>query len=190
METNDHHLVLGELKDYLTGAVLADTHDERYLQAIARNLVEGGGFAKAEVLKNQSLTVKAGERTARIRVSFQLVLDHRRVMVIQYAPGSLVTRRLSNLALSRAVVSYQIPVAVTTNGKDAEVIDGTSGRVLATGLSAIPSKADILQHIRNLGDGAFVTLSHGVREKAHRIVHACQVDGACPCDTDVCVIDP
>ena len=36
-----HHLVLGELTDYITGETRVDTHDERARQTIARLLVDG-----------------------------------------------------------------------------------------------------------------------------------------------------
>ena len=37
---NGHHLILGELTDYITGETLKDTHDERYRQQIARRLID------------------------------------------------------------------------------------------------------------------------------------------------------
>ena len=37
---NGHHLILGELDDFVTGQRLADTHDERYRQRLSRLLVE------------------------------------------------------------------------------------------------------------------------------------------------------
>ncbi|MCG8566697.1 MAG: type I restriction enzyme HsdR N-terminal domain-containing protein [Desulfobacterales bacterium] len=188
MEKNDHHLVLGKLNDYLTGASITDTHDERYLQALARILVEDKGFSKSHIRRNQPLTVRAGDRLARIKVGFQVFSGERIAMVIQYAPGSLVTRRLSNLALSRAVADYQVPLVVTTNGEDGEVIDGRTGHVMGQGLSAIPEKKALEDHIQGLGDKAFAPLSQSVMDKAHRIVHACQVDGACPCDSDVRIL--
>ncbi len=35
MEKNPHHLILGELTDYLTEETLADTHDERLRQKLS-----------------------------------------------------------------------------------------------------------------------------------------------------------
>ena len=40
MEKNPHHLVLGELSDFLTGEKRIDTLDERYLQKISKHLVQ------------------------------------------------------------------------------------------------------------------------------------------------------
>ena len=185
MEKNPHHLVLGELIDFLTGEKKIDTHDERYRQKIAKHLVQALGYAKKDIQQNRLLNVTAANQTARIRVDF-LVTTHDKIgMLIKYAPGSLVTRRLSNLAVSRIIVPYQVPVVVTTNGEDAEIINGLTGKLTDQGLDAIPSKKD-LEKIDP--SASFPSISEILYEKASRIVYACEVDGACPCDTDVCVV--
>ena len=42
----NHHLILGELTDYLTGEPLTDTHDERLRQELAKWLVEKKTISK------------------------------------------------------------------------------------------------------------------------------------------------
>jgi hypothetical protein len=44
-----HHLILGEVEDFITGQRLKDTHDERYRQKIARLLVAHKGYRKADI---------------------------------------------------------------------------------------------------------------------------------------------
>lgn len=46
--SNLHHLVLGQLKDFLTQTELTDTHDERYRQKIAKHLASKGKFDKRQ----------------------------------------------------------------------------------------------------------------------------------------------
>ncbi len=108
-------------------------------------------------------------------------------MMIRYAPGSLVTRRLPNLALSRIVHSYQIPVVVTCNGEDAEVVDGVTGQVTGQGFDAIPDRQTL---VFLAGRSSFPDISEALRDKAARIAYACEVDGACSCDSDICTLDP
>ena len=60
-----HHLILGELEDLITGQIIADTHDERYRQKIARLLVEGKGYLKGDIQPRQSLLVQAGNNRYR-----------------------------------------------------------------------------------------------------------------------------
>jgi len=184
MEKNPHHLVLGELIDFITGEKRIDTLDERYKQKISKHLVQVLGFAKEQILLNKVLTVTAGDRTATVKIDFLITEYDKTLMMIKYAPGSLVTRRLSNLALSRIIHPYQVPVVVTTNGEDAEIISGLTGKLTGQGLDGIPSKNDLQKNKSVL----FPVISDSIHEKASRIAYACEVDGSCPCDTDVCVI--
>lgn len=186
METNPHHLIMGELTDFLTGRILPDTHDERFRQAIALHLVQVCGYDKNQIETGKSVTIQAGNNTGRLKIDFLVRTGEKTGMMVRYAPGSLVTRRLPNLALSRIVFPYQIPVVVTCNGEDAEVIDGNTGKVTGQGVDAIPDKNRLMA--LNQTPGSFPDISDRLRDRASRIAYACEVDGACPCDTDVCVL--
>lgn len=183
---NPHHLVMGQLEDYLTGRILPDTHDERYRQKLAKLLVIENGFHKRDIVANTKLKVVAGNKKAELSIDFIVKYRNKICILIKYAPGSLVSRRLSTLALSRIVCSYQIPIVVFANGEDAEIIDGESGKVLATGLEGIPTKTKLNEIIKNY---SFAPVDSVLFDKASRIAYACEVDGACPCDSDICVIE-
>ncbi|MBU1342841.1 MAG: type I restriction enzyme HsdR N-terminal domain-containing protein [Proteobacteria bacterium] len=185
-QSNPHHLVLGKLSDFLTGCVLSDTHDERYRQKIAKKLVQNCKFKKTDILSNITIEVAAGKRKATLKVDFIITFQGKTVVLIKYAPGSLVTRRLSTIALSRILKPYQIPIVVITNGEDAEILDGNSGKVMATGLEKLPYKEDIE---KNMASFLFKPIENIMFDQASRIAYACEVDGACPCDSDVCIIE-
>lgn len=187
METNPHHLVMGELTDFLSGRTIADTLDERYHQKLARYLVNTLGYPKDGIVQKKEVVIRTGDQAARIVVDFLVGNGSRVDMMVKYAPGSLVTRRLSNLALSRIIEPAYIPVVVTTNGEDAEVICGLTGKVLGEGIRAVPGPADAL--MTRIPDPP-VAVPEDLFEKASRIAFACEVDGACPCDTGICHIDP
>ncbi len=186
MEKNSHHLVLGEIKDFISGEKRIDTLDERYRQKLAKHLVHNLGYAKNQILQNQAIPIRTDKRLARILIDFLIMEHDRACMMVKFAPGSLVTRRLSNLALSRIIHPYQIPFVVTTNGEDAEIINGLTGKVLGQGLDAIPLKESILK--MDMAEH-FSSISGTLFEKASRIAYAYEVDGACPCDTDICLLE-
>ena len=104
-------------------------------------------------------------------------------MVIKYAPGSLVTRRRPVLAASRLLAPYQIPVAVVTNGEDAEVLEGSTGSVMAVGLENIPTKPELK---KIAGRGGFKAIPAQRAAMESRIVYCYEVDDSCPCDEDIC----
>jgi hypothetical protein len=178
-----HHLILGELIDLITGQAIADTHDERYRQKIARLLVEGKGYLKGDIQRRKSLLVQAGNKRAIIKIDFLITLSDRLCMIIKYGPGSLVTRRRPVLAASRLVAAYQIPVAVVTNGEDAEILDGVSAKVLSRGLDRIPSKTELSQIADRFDFNPVPAQRAGLES---RLLYCYEVDDSCPCDEDIC----
>ena len=180
---NGHHLILGELDDLITGETLKDTLDERYRQKIAGLLVNQKGYLKADITARQNLLVAAGECKATVKVDFVINFAGRIWMIIKFGPGSIVTRQRPVLAASRIMAPYQIPVAVVTNGEDAEILDGASGNILSTGLETIPSKSELQQMAAK---DHFRTIEKNRADMESRIVYCFEVDGSCPCDDDVC----
>ena len=181
-----HHLILGELTDVITGEMLEDSHDERYRQEIARILMADKGFSKDEISPRIPLTVSAGKRRGRIRVEFMVTVEGRTGMMIKYGPGSLVTRHRPALAMSRLLADHQIPVVVVTNGEEADVLDGASGRLLGRGFDAVPTRTALVEI---MGRAAFDPISPRRAEMEARIVYCYEIDGSCPCDTDICRLD-
>jgi hypothetical protein len=104
-------------------------------------------------------------------------------MIIKFGPGSIVTRRRSLLAASRVLAPYQIPIAVVTNGEDAEVLEGASGRVISLGLETIPSREQLIEIINS---DLFSRIPAKRAEMESRILYCYEVDGSCPCDENVC----
>ncbi|PIE66800.1 MAG: hypothetical protein CSA23_07195 [Deltaproteobacteria bacterium] len=180
-----HHLILGELLDCVTGETLVDTHDERYRQSIARLLMNEKGYACAEIRPRHVLIVSADDRKGRLPVDFLLAVGGYTVMMVKYGPGSLVTRHRSALAMSRLIEPYQIPVVVVTNGEGADVLNGETGKHVASGFDRIPSRATI---VRQMDDFAFSRISDKRSEMESRIVYAFEIDGSCPCDDTACRI--
>jgi hypothetical protein len=178
-----HHLILGELVDFITGETIRDTHDERYKQRLARQLVELKGYLKKEIKPRRELRVSAGEKNAIIKIDFEINVSGRIGMIIKYGPGSLVTRQRPALAVSRLVAPYQVPIIVVTNGKDADILEGKTGEVVAQGLQSIPSKRDLIDKVTTMN---LNRISVEQAEIESRIVYAYEVDGSCPCDDTVC----
>jgi hypothetical protein len=178
-----HHLVMGELVDFISGQRRDDTADERYRQKIARLLVQQRGYPKTDITAHHGLQVAAGENRAVVPVDF-LVTCHGRIgMIVKYGPGSLTTRHRPVLAASRLVASYQVPVAVVTNGEAADVLEASSGRVIGEGLAAVPSQSALAGIVAAF---AFVPIPAARAQMESRILYCYEVDGACPCDDTIC----
>jgi type I restriction and modification enzyme subunit R-like protein len=182
-ETQGHHLVLGELIDFVTGKKIPDTHDERYRQQLARLLVEYKGYLKNQIQPRFELRVTAENKQAILKIDFAVHLSERICMILRYGPGSLVTRHRSALAASRLVAPYQVPIAVVTNGKDADIIEGATGKIISSGLESIPVKAALVQQAEKTD---FDPISAKQVEMESRILYAFEIDGSCPGDDTIC----
>lgn len=139
LRVSSHHLVYGSLRDYLTGEELTDTDDERNRQQLARMMVEEKGYAKGDLEPRRFVETLFSSEFVRSTIELVVSLEGKRFMIIRYGPGSLVSRERSAIAAARVLEDqYQIPLAVVTNGRDAELLDTATGQVLATGMEAIP----------------------------------------------------
>jgi hypothetical protein len=178
-----HHLILGKLTDFISGETLDDTLDERHRQKIARLLVDQKGYRKSDITPRHELKIAVDNRSARLLISFTVNLGRHIAMVIHYGPGSLVTRHRPTLAMARLIQTRQVPLAVVTNGEDADILDGASGKILAAGLDQIPTKVQ-LADIVGTRQGPVIPPQR--REMEARILMAFEVDGRCPCDDSIC----
>ena len=181
-----HHLIMGELRDYITGQILADTHDERYRQRIARLLVEAKGFRRDEIHPRIPIDLEIDSRSARIRMDFVVKHHDRIAVLIKYGPGSLVTRHQVAFAAALLLAPYAVPFSLVTNGEDAHWLDNTERSVKANGLDGIWDRPTLARHLQK---GPSPRVGHRQAEMATRILLAYEVDGRCPCDDTVCEYD-
>ena len=136
-----HHLVYGILKDYLTGEELPDTDDERVRQDLEKMMVEKKGFAGQDLEPRLTIETTFNKIFVRSIIDLTVSVAGKRLFVLRYGPGSLVTREKPALAAARVLdKQYCIPLAVVTNGRDAELLETATGKVLATGMEAIPDR--------------------------------------------------
>ncbi|MDY6988687.1 MAG: type I restriction enzyme HsdR N-terminal domain-containing protein [Thermodesulfobacteriota bacterium] len=178
-----HHLILGKTIDYITGKEIVDTEDERARQKTARFLVDEKGYSKQDVEVRREIELNVDGNRATSRVDFVVRVDGKAFAVIIFGPGSLVSRERSTLAAARLVESYEVPFAVITNGEAAEVLETSSGSVIAEGLQAIPSKQEAQQQIQAL---AFEEVSDKRLEKEQRILYAFDVLAERECNEFTC----
>ena len=177
-----HHMIYGNLVDYVTGEPLVDTDDERYRQKLARLLVEERGFAKNELEMRRRIETLFAHQFVASKIDIVVSIGEQRVMVLRYGPGSLVTRERPAIAAARVLEKDQlIPLAVVSNGEDAELLDARTGKVLGTGLAAIPAREKVVAMLPDLD---FSPVLPERREPELRILNAFDVEVCCaggPC---------
>ncbi len=179
-EAPTHHLVYGTLKDYVTGEELVDTDDERTRQELAIMMVEKFGYAREELEPRCFIETLFSSQFVRSNIELGVSLKGlgKKFLIIRYGAGSLVSRERSAIAAARVLEKeYQIPLAVVTNGRDAELLDTVTGEVLATGMDAIPTRNRAQEMLAEL---EFRAPAEGKkREGEMRILNAFDVEVCC-----------
>ena len=177
-DTSGHHIIYGTLQDFLTGEELPDTDDERYRQQLAMLLVEEKGFNTTELLPRLFIETLFNDQLVKSVVELTVCIAGRRVMIIRYGPGSLVTRERPAIAAARLLdPEYRIPFAVVTNLRDAEFLETKTGKVLRTGMNSIPDRKKLVEMMSGLEFESFP--DEMAREREARILNAFDVEVCC-----------
>jgi hypothetical protein len=177
---NSHHLILGKMKDFLTGSEIEDNHDERYRQKIAKILITEKGYKKNEIKKNLTIELPDNDKKFYIPVDYTIYIDKKPLMIIKYGPGSIITREKPAIACARLINEFEVPISVVTNGEDAEIIETATGKIISKGLDSIPEKNELVE-IKPLNK-----VTQEQASKAKMILFAFEVNDRCPCDDSIC----
>lgn len=179
--------ILGKTTDFITGREITDTDDERYRQKLARLLIEVKGYEKGDIEPRQRIEMEIEGKKVLSLIDFVVSAGGSRFMVIKFGPGSLVTRERPALAAARILGECHIPVTIVTNGEDAEVLDTNSGKLIATGIDAIPDKTSALKNLEKISCNS---LSPEQIEAEKRIISAYDyIEHSLECDDDWCGTD-
>jgi hypothetical protein len=181
-EIPTHHHIYGIRPDYVTGEIITDTDDERNRQKLAMLLVEEKGYRRRELVVRQKIETLFAQQFVTSRIDLSILLAGKQVMIIRYGPGSLVTRERAAIAAARVLAADQlIPLAIVTNGREAELLDTRTGRVIREGFPEIPSREELVSMLPQLD---FAPWPADKRERELRILNAFDVEVCCaggPC---------
>ncbi len=173
-----HHLIYGTLRDYLTGEDLTDTDDERIRQDLSRLMVEEKGYDRESLQSRLKIETLFSRCFVTSTIELTVSVQQKQCMIIRYGPGSLVSRERAAIAAARVInPNYCIPLAVVTNGRDAELLDTRTGKILGYGLDSIPNRDSIEKMFAQL---VFYPPPEAMRrERELRILNAFDVERCC-----------
>ena len=178
-----HHFIYGTCTDYLTGETIVDTDDERCRQDLAKFLVEEKGYDKGDLEPRLCIETLYSGQFVSSTIDITVRVAEKRLMILRFAPGSIVTRERSAIAAARVLEpAYQIPLAVVTNCREAEVLDTYTGKVIRQGLDNIPDRKEAEELVNSLRFDPFDDETRKDRER--RILNAYDVEVCCaggPC---------
>lgn len=136
------------IKDYITGNEIPNIGSEENRQTVEKYLVEVKGFFKSDLEIDAPLEINIRGEDYRATVDIVVTINHRRLMAVKCAAGSIGSREKEILSAAKLLENYQVPLAVVSDGKKATVLDTLSGKSLGEGLDAIPSREEIADQFK------------------------------------------
>lgn len=124
--------------DLITGKPLSASDDEPVRQATEARLL-AIGYSPQDISVDATRTLGPEQNSLRVLADLLVNSEGRPALLLRCARGSLVTREKEAVATARIIAPTLVPLTVVTNGDDAELLETVDGRVLATGLAAIPA---------------------------------------------------
>ena len=137
------------LTDYLTGATIPDVGAESHRQALLRFLVEEKGYARNALRLDvpMRLVIAGAPYQARIDVIVQAGDPLKPFMAVKCCAGSLGSREREIVAATRIFGEMPIPWAAVSDGRDAIVLDTSTGKPVASGLAALPAPQEAARQL-------------------------------------------
>jgi Type I restriction enzyme R protein N terminus (HSDR_N) len=131
---------ISTLTDYLTGEEIQDIGAEANRQAVMKFLVEEKGYDKTDLEADRPVAFAINGEPYASKVDLVVSAGGLRLMVVKCAAGSLGSREREAISGARLADTHPIPIAIVSDGNTATVLDALTGKKIATGLDAVPSK--------------------------------------------------
>jgi hypothetical protein len=132
------------LNDYLTGVDIPFSNKDNIRQKILRFLIENKGFLKEDITVDREISFAMEEVHVSSVVDISVRLDGLTLMVWKCASGSVVSRERQIIAAARLLEKYVVPFAGVTNGREVELLDASTEKVIGSGFDAIPTRQELL----------------------------------------------
>lgn len=128
-----------DIVDLATGRLLPYHDDEYIRQAAEKLLIKERDWPRQRIGVEYRRSLKVGGRPFEVRADLVLMAENAPALVMRTTRGSLVSREKETIAAARLLHDPIVPLSLVFNGDDAELLDSKTGKVIATGLDAVPS---------------------------------------------------
>ncbi len=140
------------IRDYITGKEIDNVGSEASRQVFEKFLVETKGFLKEEIQVDEPLIVQFKGEDYVSAIDLIVCCNDTPFMAITCVAGSIGSYEREILAGARLVSEFQIPYAVSTDARDAVVLDTLTGQTLGQGLDAIPPRQEAEKLLASMTD--------------------------------------
>lgn len=138
------------ITDYITGKTVRNLGPEAGRQIFEKFLVDEKGYAKKDIRVDEELIVQFKGEDYVSAIDLIVYCKTKAFMAITCVAGSIGSYEREILAGARLIYDYQIPFSISTDARDAVIMDTLTGKTTGQGLDAIPSKENALKQIESI----------------------------------------
>jgi hypothetical protein len=138
------------ITDFITQKAVRNIGPQVGRQTFEKFLVNEKGYEKKDIQVDKELIVQFQGQDYISSIDLIVSCNLKAFMAITCVAGSIGSYEREILAGARLVCDYQIPFAVTTDARNAIIMDTLSGKTIGHDLDAIPSKEQALTQIESI----------------------------------------
>ncbi len=138
------------ITDYITGQSVKNIGPEASRQIFEKFLVQDKGWAKEDIKVNEKIIVQFKGKDYVSKIDLTVFCNDKAFMAVTCVAGSIGSYEREILSGARLIFDYQIPFAVSTDARDAIIMDTLSGKKYGQGLNAVPSKEKAFEMVKSL----------------------------------------
>jgi len=138
------------ITDYITGQSIKNIGPEASRQIFEKFLVQNKGWAKEDIKVNEKIIVQFKGKDYVSKIDLIVFCNDKAFMAVTCVAGSIGSYEREILSGARLIFDYQIPLAVSTDARDAIIMDTLSGKKYGQSLNAIPSKEKAFEMVKSL----------------------------------------
>ena len=130
--------------DFITGQSVPNVGAEANRQRVERYLVEAKGYRREDIIVDAPIEVKIDGELYRSSVDLVVQIQGKPLIAVKCAAGSLGSREREIVSAARLYGPSPLPLAVVSDGSEATVLSGLSGKKTGNGLAAIPDRDEAI----------------------------------------------
>ena len=134
-----------KLTDCLTGKEIPFSNRDNIRQKALKFLLEEKDYLKTDISVDREIKFEIDGLETVSQVDISISLDNKTLVVWKCSSGSLVSRERQIIASARLLADYVVPFAVVTNGKDLELLDTLSEKIISEGFGSFPSRQELVE---------------------------------------------
>ncbi len=128
------------ITDFITGKAVRNVGPEASRQLFEKFLVQKKGYAKDDIRVDEKIIVQFKNEDYESTIDLIVCCQGKPIMAITCVAGSIGSYEREILAGARLIYDIQIPIAISTDSRNAIIMDTLTGKKTAQGLESIPSK--------------------------------------------------